>query len=1357
MERRVHPGLYIRSNVIPPEMSVTEAARLLGVGRPALSNLLNGKAGLSARMAARLEKAFGVSQKDLLERQAEFEQHQQRAHAPNLAVGAYVPPFLKITARDIEQWTEGNLEARSHLAVLLRRLVNSTGQELSLVDFPGYGNAERKGWDGRVDAGVATPWIPLGKSRWEFGCSEDPRQKANSDYKARVGAIPESDRLAMDFVFVTPRSWSGKGQWAQDNEARGEWKSVRVYDASDLEQWLEQSIQAQGWLAERMGHPADGVRSLEDLWQEWSAATTPELPRELFTPSVERYKGEVKEWLERSPSSPLIVCGDSKLEALAFLYCLFESDDQTFGMLKDRALVFSEAKMLRKLATTSSSFVPIVFTDEAERELARIVKSTHTIVIRPRNTVDPEPSVVLDLLGHEPFRVALAAMGIDDHLRADDLARQSGHSPTILRRLLSKIPAIQNPEWAKDARAVRSLVPMMFVGAWHAQSEGDRGVMSLLTDRPYDKVEQEITELVNFDDPPVWCAGTFRGVVSKIDAFFAVQRAVTRKDLEDFLLAAEFVLSEKDPALDLPEDKRAFAGIYGKVREHSGALRTGVCETLVLLGIHGNGLFGNRLGVDVQAEIDALIRRLLTPLTTEKLLSQTRDLPAYAEAAPLQFLQIIEDDLRSDEPKVLGLLKPADTDLFGGGCPRTGLLWALESIAWTPELMQRVALVLAQLSETKIDDNWGNRPENSLQAIFRSWMPQTAATLDERKSALAALTRRFPAAGWQVCLAQLEPGPRIGAYNYRPRWRGDASGAGHPVPESEFFEFNRKALELALSWPSHDENTLGDLVESLRMLSQEDQQAIWDLVDRWATDEEDEGRKATLRDRIRRSVSLRQGTGLGPKTNTVDRARHAYALLTPTDPVMRHRWLFGEGWVPESPDELEDSERDFQKREERIKQLRIDALKEIWQAEGLEGITALLESSGAAMAIGFLMADSLIERSAAPDFLEQCLRIEDKGLIGRFDQMVRGFLLGVDDGTRGQITQQLLDVVSPSLACRLLKSSPFQHDTWVLADSAGPEVSQRYWHEVYPEWLRRDSPDLNEAVDRLLEARRPRAAFHAIQHALEQIETLRLARLLQEIATCDSEGAEAYRLDRHYLSEAFDVLQGRANMSEEEMASLELRYVAVLDHTQHGIPNLQKQIASSPALFVQALALVYRRIDGGEDPPEWKVSDPEQESSVGRTAYHLLRGARRIPGTDETGKIDDGKLVAWIKEAQSLCARFGRAEVGDHQIGELLSAAPAGPDGTWPCVELCAALQQCGTPDMAEGMQIGVYNSRGVHARGEGGEQERELASRYRNWSRKLAGEYPYVADLLEGIAVTYDQQARTEDTRSAVERRLRY
>jgi len=66
----IHPGLFIKDRVLPAGLSVTAAAKLLGVGRPALSNLLNGKAALSPEMALRVEKVFGASQDELLQMQA---------------------------------------------------------------------------------------------------------------------------------------------------------------------------------------------------------------------------------------------------------------------------------------------------------------------------------------------------------------------------------------------------------------------------------------------------------------------------------------------------------------------------------------------------------------------------------------------------------------------------------------------------------------------------------------------------------------------------------------------------------------------------------------------------------------------------------------------------------------------------------------------------------------------------------------------------------------------------------------------------------------------------------------------------------------------------------------------------------------------------------------------------------------------------------------------------------------------------------------------------------------------------------------------------------------------------------------
>jgi antitoxin HigA-1 len=82
-----HIGGFIRREVVEPlRLSVTEAARALGVTRQALNNLLNEKSALSAEMALRIEKAFGPRMEHLLRMQLEYDMAQARKREGELKV-----------------------------------------------------------------------------------------------------------------------------------------------------------------------------------------------------------------------------------------------------------------------------------------------------------------------------------------------------------------------------------------------------------------------------------------------------------------------------------------------------------------------------------------------------------------------------------------------------------------------------------------------------------------------------------------------------------------------------------------------------------------------------------------------------------------------------------------------------------------------------------------------------------------------------------------------------------------------------------------------------------------------------------------------------------------------------------------------------------------------------------------------------------------------------------------------------------------------------------------------------------------------------------------------------------------------
>jgi addiction module HigA family antidote len=101
MKSPPHPGRLVRSACLEPlELSVSAAARLLGVARPTLSNVLNGRAAVSAEMALRLEKAFGSTAEAWVQLQGAHDLAVARRRVGRLPITRVRPRALKRDPRE---------------------------------------------------------------------------------------------------------------------------------------------------------------------------------------------------------------------------------------------------------------------------------------------------------------------------------------------------------------------------------------------------------------------------------------------------------------------------------------------------------------------------------------------------------------------------------------------------------------------------------------------------------------------------------------------------------------------------------------------------------------------------------------------------------------------------------------------------------------------------------------------------------------------------------------------------------------------------------------------------------------------------------------------------------------------------------------------------------------------------------------------------------------------------------------------------------------------------------------------------------------------------------------------------------
>jgi hypothetical protein len=782
----------------------------------------------------------------------------------------------------------------------------------------------------------------------------------------------------------------------------------------------------------------------------------------------------------------------------------------------------------------------------------------------------------------------------------------------------------------------------------------------------------------------------------------------------------------------------------------------------VLLAVHGNHLFKGRLGMDTAAEAARLVRDLLTPLTTRKFEANDRDLPTYAEAAPEDFLSILEKDLKSEQPAMFGLMRSTDAGVFSA-CPRTGLLWALEGLAWNSKTLPRAVLIFARLAEIEINDNWVNKPINSLRSIFRAWMPQTAASHEERLATMKLLADKFPKVAWQICVDQFGNGSRTGHYSHKPKWRADGYGFGEPFATWDPIRaFVRAMIETALSWKEYSREMLCDLIQRVGDLHEDDQKKVWQLVENWATSTASDPDKAIVREKVRVTIMSRRGAkrlrAEGAK-KLVDAAKDAYVALEPSDLLNRHDWLFRKAWVDESADELEDEDFDYKKREERINNLRTAALREILAERGLAGVLELAEKGETGSQIGWILAKDLLSCDQIQSFLLTALKPVIQENSWPMKNVIHGAIRAIGVEEFLSIAETLERQLSQEDLVSLFLLAPFRPSTWRIVDRLEEVNRDKYWQGVSPEWIFDCEDENEEAIERMLTAKRPRAVFAAIHFALEKIPPALLFRVLSDMLKDGNDEPGHYQLEQYDIRRAFSLVDKNPEIALDEKASLEFAYIDALSDglgQKSRIPNLEKYTQAHPELFIQAIVWTYKRKDDGQDPPEWRAS-PENAEHFAMRGYKLLDALQATPGHDDFGELKAELLAKWIKTVRETCSQLARSEIADVCIGKLLAHSPADGEGVWPCEPVRDVMEDLQSEKISQGASTGLYNSRGAHWKGEGGDEERKLADRYRVWAQALQFSHPFVSgSLLSGMVKTYELEANREDTEAEIRRRLR-
>ena len=1247
-----------------------------------------------------------------------------------------------VSALKLEQWAD-SLTARALLPQLLRRLVHATldAPTIQRAEFPSGEGVQRHGIDGLTETTAGNAKVPAGQTAWESGCDQGIKGKADDDFSKRT---PDSKSA---FVFVSPRKWMKKKEWGDEKRRLGSWSDVRAYDSADLEEWLELAPAVDIWLAHEIGLKPPGVCDLATHWKNLTAALRLPLAPSFILTDRKDATTEFRDWLRGTPSV-LAVEAPSPAEVVDFVAGWAAGlDASEQAAVTSRAVIVEDREAWRALAGSGSRLLLIAGPQlELEPELVAeaVRQNNHVVAFASRHRRHQGTTLKLQRMFQSNLHDALRAAGVAG-VEAQRIAREAGGNFTVLKRFLSRNPTLTTPRWSLGDEA-SALVPLLLAGAWDDSNPADKAILERLSGRPYTELLALANRMRTESDAPIMRVGTCWMFVSRPDSWRLLHWALTSDLLGRFEAIAIEVLSEANPAFELSPNERFLASVQGKTLKNSGTLREGFSETLGLMGVSSEV---TEVGDACEPHMHAarIVRQLLDGADWLRWASLASHLPDFAEAAPDEFLQAVEANLRREAPELFKLFNQEGDGIFGSS-PHTGLLWALEVLAWEPKYLGRVSVALARLAAHDPGGRLSNRPANSLREIYLSWHPHTNALVADRLKVLARILKQEPTTGWKLLLALLPKHHDSTSGTYKPKWQHWLGQWKEGVTWDDYREFVVGIADLLVANAAGHIERWEGLAEHVAELPEPALDRVLAGIRELAAGSGSGSARTRLWNLLRDEASKHryaQGLEWALPESIVVKLEDAVSSLTPTDSVERNAWLFNSGVAFN----VGHHGQKYEETEKLLLELRIGAVREIWDAAGLDGVRKTVTKTNMPWEVGVAVEKAALgfqEESVLPPLLVGADETERR--------FARGFFGSRFDSRRWEWLESLnLKTWPVEQATALLLIVPFQPRLWEFVATLGGEIEAEFWKRTRAHARHLTEKQVMFVVAKLRACRRPFTIIDFVDGArhdgMEFPEDFLLGVLEGALLGTEAPNEQPgdIQMLQYHITELFRCLQASSATDESRLARLEWACLKLLDGYRHSPVALHRQLSRDPKFFAEVMTHLYRA-ESERGQPKGEVDEATQRLCEG--AYSLMKSWCTLPGKQADGTIDKTALANWLTAAREECAKLDRREVADAKIGEMLSSAPPDKDGSWPCLAVRDVMEDINSEEIFDGFEIGVINSRGVTSRSltEGGAQERQLVAKYQGFADRIRAGWPMVAATLQRIAGSYLHRAKREDER---------
>lgn len=874
------------------------------------------------------------------------------------------------------------------------------------------------------------------------------------------------------------------------------------------------------------------------------------------------------------------------------------------------------------------------------------------------------------------------------------------------------------------------------LGEWNEANEADCRLVSSIAGSPFSLWLKSAREVLLQSSSRIKCKDGHWSISERSIVLSDIAPHIFNEHLERLGQVAIDVLSEVDPKFEMPTDERILAGMRGKRMTYSRDARQGIAECLAILGNLQRSLPSCNHD-KVEATVFVAVRDVLNNAGGLTWASLNDLLPLLAEASPNAFLSAVEAGLNANICPFDEVFDQEESG-FMGATYMSGLLWALETLAWDAASLSRVVLCLGDLAARDSGGSWSNRPSNSLVNILLPWLPQTTATLAQQAAAVRALILESPVVGWTLVLGLLPNSHSTSSGTRKPIWlKVIPDDWKEGITNQDYWKQVEIYAGFAIDLAVADTTRLSQLTKHFADLPPLSQKRLLAHLSSEQVLTLSEPEREKIWSALVELISKHKRHLAAPWALPTDRLGETSAVadrIAPLNPSMLYQRLFSNNDF----DLFDSDDDDYNAQQVKLQDRRQAAVKLI-AAAGINDViefARVVESPWqVGLALGLIASDGSFDAVLLPSMLDGDARLRDSFLYG--------FVSGRFQSSGMHWVEQLkIERWVPGQIGQFLTFLPFSSEVWAVASRVLGEDESPYWTRTFANAYQANGP-LDIAVDQLLRYGRPYAAIRCLgklRHAkIPMVSAWIVKALLDALQSTEPTG----QMDSHQIVELIKYLQDDKTANQDDVANVEWAYLPLLDHGHDTRPKtLERRMANEPDYYLAVIRLVFR---SKNDEQQVRPEATEGEKAIASNAYRLLNRWERPPGLADDGLFDPKWLNAWLDEVKRKSTDSGHFDISMSVVGQVMTHAPADPGGLWIDQAAAAALNGRDVETMRDGFRTQLFNSRGVFSP-TGGAGERALAAKYR-WRAAEVDEagFTRLATTLRDLADSYERYAKRE------------